>query len=184
MEESPWFFNNWHELGRGATLAILAYTGFIVFLRISGPRTLAKMNVFDFVFVVALGSILSHVIMDPRTSLLKGLAAVATLILLQFIISCITRVSSPLEKFINGEPILLFFKGKFLESPMRRERVTEEEIRAAIRAKGLGPVEAVHAVVLETDGTFSVVWRMADKSESSLCDVARQEHEIEHAKRQ
>lgn len=184
MEESPWFFSNWHEIGRGATLGVLAYTGFIIFLRISGPRTLAKMNVFDFVFVVALGSILSHVVMDPRTPLVKGLAAVAALILLQFVISWITRVSPPLERIINGEPILLFFKGKFLERPMRRERVTEEEIRAAIRHKGLAPVEAVHAVVLETDGTFSVVWHLADKSESSLCDVGRKEHEIVQSRRE
>src|SRR4051812_3677639 len=118
MEESPWFFGNWHEIGRGAALGVLAYTGFIIFLRISGPRTLAKMNVFDFVFVVALGSMLSHVIMDPRTPLLKGLIAVGVLILLQFAISCIARISPPLERFINGEPILLFFKGKFLEGPM------------------------------------------------------------------
>jgi uncharacterized membrane protein YcaP (DUF421 family) len=181
MDESPMFFKDWAEIGRGAAMAVLAYAGFILFLRISGPRTLAKMNVFDFVFVVALGSTLAHTIMDPRLTLLKGLGAVAVLILLQFTISWLTRHSKVLERIINGEPILLFFKGHFLEDTMRRERVTREEIRAAIRNKGLGPLEVVHAVVLETDGTFSVVWRMVDKAENSLSDVARQEEEVQQA---
>ena len=52
--------------------------------------------------------------------------------------------------------------GRFLHETMRRERVTNEEVRAAIRAQNIAAVETVHAVILETDGTFSVVWRDTD----------------------
>ena len=40
---------------------------------------------------------------------------------------------------------------------MQSERVTEEEILAAIRAQGIADPSGVDAVVLETDGSFSVV---------------------------
>jgi len=67
------FFNNWPDLGRAAVLSVLAYAGFILFLRIAGHRTLSKMNIFDFVFVVALGSTLSTTILSSEVTLSKGL---------------------------------------------------------------------------------------------------------------
>lgn len=168
------FFKNWSELARVAILSLTAYAALITLIRIAGKRTLAKMNVFDFVFVVALGSTLSSTILHKEATLSHGVAASATLIALQVFISWLTRRSHHIERIVNGEPRLLVYRGKFLQEALSRERVTEEEVRAAVRSEGLGPFEAVHAVVLETDGTFSVVWHMAEKSDSSLCDVKKE----------
>ena len=169
------FFKDWAELGRAVAVAVVAYTGFIVFLRSSGKRTLAKMNVFDFVFVVALGSTLADTMLTPDITVSKGLVACVTLILFQLILSKLTTASKPLEKLINGEPTLLMFRGQFLEDVMKKERVTEEEIRAAARAHGLASMDKVEAVVLETDGTFAVVWHNVEGSQSALIDITGQE---------
>ncbi|HTD86693.1 MAG TPA: YetF domain-containing protein [Candidatus Binatia bacterium] len=173
MGDLPIFFKDWGELARVVVLSLTAYLALITLIRLAGKRTLAKMNVFDFVFVVALGSTLSTTIMHKEVTLSHGVAATATLIAVQVLISWLTRRSHQVERIVNGEPRLLIYRGKFVEDALSRERVTEEEVRAAVRAAGLGPFESVHAVVLETDGTFSVVWHMAEKSESSLCDVRR-----------
>lgn len=58
---------------------------------------------------------------------------------------------------IKAEPALLLYRGKFLKGPMKRERVLENEIEAALRENGISSVEATHAVILETDGSFSVI---------------------------
>ena len=176
------FFKNWDELWRAALLALIAYVCFVVFLRVSGKRTLVKMNVFDFVIVVALGSTLADIILTPDITVSKGLVACGTLILIQFIISWTTTRSPRIEKFINGEPTLLMHRGEFLRDVMKQERVTEEEIRSAIRAHGLASVEPVQSVILETDGSFSVVWQMVDKSHSGLADVAEQSKEQDRKK--
>src|SRR5215213_7455400 len=131
MNILPWFFENWRELARTALLALVAYAALIVLIRLAGKRTLAKMNVFDFVFVVALGSTLSATILQRDITLSHGLVATTTLILTQVAISWATLQSSRVEKLINGEPALLVFKGRFLDTPMKRERVTQEELRAA-----------------------------------------------------
>lgn len=175
--ESPMFFKNWAELGRAALLAIVAYSGFIILLRSSGKRTLAKMNVFDFVFVVALGSMLAQTILTPDITVSKGLVACVTLILFQMVLSWLASRSGPLEKIINGDPSLLFFRGQFLKDIMKGERVTEEEIRAAIRAQSLGSMDEVEAVVLETDGTFAVIWQKTEGSQSAMTDLTGQENE-------
>ena len=62
-----------------------------------------------------------------------------------------------LESLVKNEPALLVHLGKFLPEAMRRERVTESEIRSAVRGSGFSDIEPGLSVVLETDGTFSVV---------------------------
>jgi uncharacterized membrane protein YcaP (DUF421 family) len=52
---------------------------------------------------------------------------------------------------------LLLHKGALLPASLRRARVSEDEVRAALRAGGLAAMESAHAVVLETDGSFSVI---------------------------
>jgi uncharacterized membrane protein YcaP (DUF421 family) len=173
MGEEPIFFKSWGDLARVAILAASAYVGFLVILRVSGKRALAKMNVFDFVFVVALGSMLADTILFPDSTVAKGLTAMTVLILIQIVLSWIQTKSKSIEEFINGQPTLLFFQGKFLRDNMRKQRVTEEELRASVRAESLGDMAAVHAIVMETDGAFSIIWHKTENSDSVLCDVQR-----------
>jgi uncharacterized membrane protein YcaP (DUF421 family) len=72
---------------------------------------------------------------------------------------------------ITGEPSLLLFRGQYLEAALRRTRVTEEEIRAAVRSEGLPAIEDVQAVVLETDGSFSVIGGTDGRRLSSLSGI-------------
>jgi len=151
------FFNNWQELLRVLIVGVLAYASLVVFLRISGKRTLAKMNAFDLVVTVALGSTLATILLNKDVSLAEGLLALALLIGLQFVIAWLSIRSPRVESLVKSEPAMLFHQGRFLHQTMRRERVTESEVRAAIRSQGITRLEAVTAVVLETDGTFSVI---------------------------
>jgi uncharacterized membrane protein YcaP (DUF421 family) len=165
------FFHGWSQAGRALVLAVLAYLTLVILLRVTGKRTLTKLNVFDFVFVVALGSALSTTILSPDVSLVDGIITLGTLIGLQILLSWLCVRSHWLDKVINGLPVLLMHRGKFLRDVMQRERVTEEEIRAAIRNAGVGDIDAADSVVLETDGTFSVVHQHTDSSRSALSDV-------------
>jgi uncharacterized membrane protein YcaP (DUF421 family) len=46
-----------------------------------------------------------------------------------------------------------------IEAALKRERVTPEEIAAAARGSGYGELDEVDTVLLETDGSFSVIGR-------------------------
>jgi uncharacterized membrane protein YcaP (DUF421 family) len=63
------------------------------------------------------------------------------------------------RRFVTGEPQLVLHRGEFLHRTLRRVRVLEDEVRAAVRSQGVARLEEVEAVVLETDGSFSVVSR-------------------------
>lgn len=153
------FFNGWETLLRTLVIGVLAYAVLIVFLRVSGKRTLSKMNAFDFVVTIALGSTLATILLNKDVSLAEGALAFAVLIGLQFLVTWLAVRFPWVRKAVTGEPTLLYHNGAFLEHAMRSARVTDEEIRAAVRAAGAPEMDAVADVVLETDGTFSVVRR-------------------------
>ncbi len=169
MEEI--FFNSWTGLLRVLIVGVLAYVSLVVFVRISGKRTLAKMNAFDLVVTVALGSTLATILLSKDVPLAEGLLALALLIGLQYLIAWLSIRSRKVESLVKSEPAMLFHQGQFLHQSMRHERVTESEVRAAIRSEGIAGLDGVVAVVLETDGTFSVVKGEKASSSSSLKDV-------------
>ena len=53
-------FQDWGGIVRTVVVGSLAYVTLVLFLRVSGKRTLAKLNAFDLVVTVALGSTLGN----------------------------------------------------------------------------------------------------------------------------
>ena len=151
------FFSSWADLGRVLVAGPLAYVALVLFLRVSGKRTLTKLNAFDLVVTVALGSTLATILLSKSVSLAEGLLALGLLIALQFIITW-TAVRSPwFAGLVKSEPTLLVRHGQFLDGALRSQRVTRDEVLAALRADGTADLAAVAAVVLETDGSVSIL---------------------------
>ena len=151
------FFNSGYDLMQVLVKGTLAYLALIAILRVSGKRTLSKMNAFDLVVTVALGSTLATILMSKDVSLADGLLALLLLISLQYLIAWMAVRTKVVDHLIKSEPTLLLHQGKFLREKMKAERVTESEVESAIRAQGIGTIDAVAAVILETDGSFTVI---------------------------
>lgn len=161
------FFNDWYGPLRILVVGPLAYFTLVILLRVSGNRTLSKMNAFDLVVTVALGSTLATALLTKQVPFLEGALALAVLIGLQFILTSLSVRSELVMRVVKGEPVLLVHRGRLLRGAMYRERVIEAEILQAVREMGLVSLDQVEAVVLETDGTFSVVEKSNGSDESS-----------------
>ncbi|MFH5836269.1 DUF421 domain-containing protein [Proteiniclasticum sp. C24MP] len=134
----------------------------ILFLRISGKRSLSKMNAFDLIITVALGSTFATVMLDNSIALMEGMAALGLLISMQYVVTYTAVRSKRMRKLIKSDPTLLYYEGEFLEQNMKKERILEDEIRQHVRNAGYGSYEEVSAVVLETDGTLSVMGSLGE----------------------
>jgi len=156
------FFDDWAGLGRAAGTGVTAYIGLIVLLRLTGKRTLSKMNAFDLVVTVALGSILATALLSKDVPLLEGLTGFAVLAVLQLIVTWLSVRSAAVRRLVRAEPALLYYRGEFRRPTLRAERVTESEVYQAVRASGHGDRGRVGAVVLESDGSLSVVTSGSD----------------------
>ncbi|HYO69404.1 MAG TPA: YetF domain-containing protein [Archangium sp.] len=164
------FFDSWSDLGRVALVGVCAYAALVLMLRLSGNRTLSKLNAFDLVVTVALGSTLATVLLSKDVSLTEGMLAFAVLIGLQFLVTWTSVRSSRINHLVKSEPMLLFHQGRFLPGAMRRARVVEQEVMAVLRQQGVTRLDAIEAVVLETDGSMSVL-RRPDEPPETLSHV-------------
>jgi uncharacterized membrane protein YcaP (DUF421 family) len=165
------FFDGWEGVARTVVVGVLAYAILVAVLRTTGKRTLAKMNAFDLVVTVAIGSILATILLAEDVALAEGATAFVLLAALQYAVATGTVRSPMLRDLVKSSPRALVLDGRRIPEALRDERVTPEEIDAALRSAGLGDVSLAAAVVLETDGSFSVVPREAAGGGSSLASL-------------
>lgn len=137
--------------------SVAIYFCLIFLIRFFGKRSLGKWNSFDFVMNVAMGSIVATTLLSKDVELINGVIALFTLIFLQFMVTWTSVRSQTFTKLLKSEPTLLFYNGEFIQKNMKKERVAESEVYAAIREQGDSSIENVGGVVLETDGNLSVI---------------------------
>ncbi len=166
------FFDSLQGLLRVVVVSALAYAFLILVLRLAGKRSLAKLNAFDLVVTVALGSTLATILLSRDVALVEGVLAFCMLALLQWMVSRLSISSRRFRSLVRSQPRLLVEDGQLREAAMVSERVTPAEIDAAIRNAGVGRIEDVAAVVLETDGSMSVI-RRSDEELTALRSVRR-----------
>lgn len=152
-------FDGWSSIGRVVLAGVCAYAVLVALLRVSGKRTLAKLNAFDLVITVALGSTLSAVLTSRQLSLAAGVTALGTLVALQWIVAWTAIRWRGFDRMVKSSPRVLFHAGGFERDAMRDERVTEDEIRSAVRQASVQGLEEVESVVLESSGDLSVIAR-------------------------
>ena len=101
----PIFFSGWDSLLRTLVVGVLAYAALVVILRASGNRTLSKMNAFDFVVTIALGSTLATVLLSKSVALAEGVFALALLVALQFAVTWSSVRAGWVRRLVTGEAV-------------------------------------------------------------------------------
>lgn len=150
-------FTGIEAIGRTLLVGLCAYVGLVAVLRITGKRTLSKMNAFDLVVTVALGSTLATILLSKDVALAEGMTAFLLLAGAQFAVTWTSLRSGRFRRWIKAEPRTLLRDGEILQDSLIAERVTREEIEAAVRGSGYSDLSKMALVTLETDGSMSVV---------------------------
>ncbi|WP_102261457.1 DUF421 domain-containing protein [Mesobacillus jeotgali] len=163
-------FNSWDAVWRTLVVGVLAYSALVLLLRVSGKKTLSKMNAFDLIVTVALGSTLATILLNKNVALVEGISAFFILITLQYLVAWLSIRSDGFKRLIKSDPKLIFYQGKYLKENIVKERVLEVEILQAARSSGINSMNQVEAVVLETDGSISVI-KKSDSKTNTLDNV-------------
>lgn len=157
----PIFFDGWTSLGRIAISAVFVFIVVVLLIRITGKRITSKMNNFDWIVTVAVGSIVASAILLKDVVVLDALVAIGALFAIQYTVTRASVLSERAEDAVKAEPTLLFREGLYLEAAMANQRVTQREVNAAVRSAGIATMADVAAVILETNANFSVIPRSA-----------------------
>ncbi|MGF1550158.1 MAG: DUF421 domain-containing protein [Sphingomonadaceae bacterium] len=153
------WFTSFERLQEVFLSALVMYVAIVAMVRIAGKRTSAQMNNFDWIMTVATGALAAAGILSPDVSLSEALVALAALLLCQAITTYAMMRSKRIARLVKARPRLLTHEGRVLADAMRRERVSEAELHAALREAGLASPEEADWVVIEADGRLSVIAR-------------------------
>lgn len=155
------WFDSWSGIFRVIVVGAAAYVFLIAALRVFGKRTLSQMNAFDFIVTVALGSTLATILLSSNVAWVEGVTALLLLAVLQFLVAWLSTKWGLFHRAVTARPALLVSEGKICDGATRANRVTESQVMQAIRSGGYGDITLVAAVVLETNGTLSVIGQNA-----------------------
>lgn len=151
------FFQSWNELSRVAITAVLTYVLCVALISFFGKRASAKMNNFDWIVTVAMGSILGSSVLLKKVVLAEVLLGLFILLGLQFLFNKLSAYFEISRRTMKKSPALLYFNGEYIDKALQHERVTRDEVRTSIRSRGLIDEEDVSAVILEPNGELSVI---------------------------
>lgn len=172
MNPVIFLFGGWEPILRILFVGTFGYLALGLLVRLMGKRTLAQMDAFDFVITITLGASFGRILTAENVSLAEAVTTFALLVVLQYVVSW-TKLRSPaLARVFTARPALLFFRGEFLREAMRREQVTDRDLRSALRQHGIGSFAPVEAIVLEPAGSFTVITKDQAGDGAALQDMA------------
>lgn len=169
------FFSGWDGIIRTVIVGVPAYFALVLILRISGKRSLAQMNAFDLIVTVSLGSTLATMMLSKSVALAEGITALALLLFLQFVITWLSVRFNAFRKLVRSDPSLLYHNNAFVDEAMMRQRVSRDEVLQIVRSKGITDMSEVGSVIMETDGSFSVLPASQGNAEKLLSSVSEKE---------
>ena len=145
----PW----WEVILRG----VIVYLFLIVLLRMTGKRQIGQMAPFDLVLLLVLSNAVQNAMNGGDNSVISGMISAVTLVGINWVVGLLTYKSKRLEALVEGRPEVLIHNGKLFEQALQHTKITHHELMVALRAGGCATVEDVHAAMLETDGSISVI---------------------------
>lgn len=166
----PVLLDQQSDLIRVILSAPILYLAIVLLVRLSGKRATSQMNNFDWIVTVAIGSLVGSGIVLKDVTVIESAAGVATLLLLQWLLTKGVLHSVWISKLVKAAPVVLLEEGQFREKTMRRERVTKREVMSSLRENGLVDPEDAQWVILETDASMSVIPRIENRSKLRAVD--------------
>ncbi|MFI5135910.1 MAG: DUF421 domain-containing protein, partial [Chitinophagales bacterium] len=137
---------------------VMAIVSIVFFIRIFGKKELSQLSITDLVFILLISNAVQNAMVNGDwQSFFMGIVAASTLFILNSILKMITYRNPHLRRWIFGQPTVLIEDGKMYSDNLTKEKISEDELMAAIREHGVDKIEDVKLAMLENDGSISVV---------------------------
>jgi len=137
--------------------SIVVYLFVILAIRFFGKKELSQLSVIDLVFVLLISNSVQNAMVGSDSTLLGGLVAAATLFIVNYIFKQFMYHFPKFSRLIQGESVLLIYKGKPIRENITKSMLTMDELMEAIREHGVRAIEDVDLAILEVDGNISVL---------------------------
>ncbi|MGB5983136.1 MAG: YetF domain-containing protein [Nonlabens sp.] len=156
-ELGKWLSTDWDTAIIIVLSVLMIFAVLIIYVRIAGLRTFAKMTSFDFATTVAIGSILASISINPGDTVGNGMVALAAIIGFQIVFALLQRRFKIFKKIATNKPVLIMHNGKILYDNLAKVNLIESELMSKLREANVLRINEVKAVVFESTGEVSVL---------------------------
>jgi len=133
---------------------MIVYLFLVVFLRIFGKRELAQLNPFDLVVLLSLSNTVQNAMIGNDNSVSGGVIGALSLLTVNWALTRVLFHSPRLNTALEGNQTVLIRNGVVDWEAMKREALTELELRSVLHKQGFNSFEEVEKCVLEPNGNF------------------------------
>ncbi|MBO7746827.1 DUF421 domain-containing protein [Paenibacillus sp. MWE-103] len=137
--------------------SVIAILLLLLIAKLLGKQTVSNMTFLDFVTGITLGSIAGNLAFNLKIKAVYMVLALVFAAGTSFLLSVVALKSRRLRKWISGSPTVLVEGGRILEANMRKIRYSLDSLDQALREQGIFDIGEVDYVVLEDNGTLSVL---------------------------
>lgn len=166
-------------------IAAIVLRTFVIYLvvllgvRLSGKREVGQMTPFDLTLLLLISNSVQNAMTGPDNSLIGGIAAALTLLLMNYVIAELSGANRRFRKFVQGQPSLLIHDGQVITAHMAKEHVSMDELERALRERGISSYHEVALGVLEVDGSISCL-KYDDLNPSAHTHLVRRKYLQKH----
>jgi len=158
----------WDSLLHSSYLSILfravaVYLFIVVAIRLFGKKELTQLSVTDLLFILLISNAVQNAMVGPDTSLAGGILAATALFAVNYLLKQILYRNQKISNFVQGQAVLLIYKGVVQEDHLKKVEITLEELKAAVREHGVEDFASVDLAVLEVDGNISIISHNVEK---------------------
>ena len=137
--------------------AVIIYVVFFIGLRLFGKRELGQFTTFDLVLVLLVANALQPAITGPDNSVTGGVIIITILLVFNRMVALVRNRWPWFDALIDPPPTVVVQDGEISKPALEKEGLSETDVEMAIREHGIDKLSDVKQVVLENDGSISVV---------------------------
>src|SRR5215218_8679648 len=157
---------------------ILIYAFLAIALRLAGKRELAQLNSLDFIVLLAVANAVQNGIIGDDVSVTGAVLGASALFVLNGVLAVLLFRSPRLRILAEGSPRVLIRMGVMDNEALRKERLTVDQLMAAIATQGAGGLDDVEEAVLEPNGTIVARMKEMDRDAMRFMDLSNQLDEL------
>ena len=159
QKESPLSDNMFHlhlPLLEKILRPVIVYLCLILFLRLFGKRELAQLNPFDLVVLLCLSNTVQNAIIGDDNTVSGGIVGVFSLLSINYLLTRLLFRLPGINRVIEGNETVLIRQGKVDWEALKKEALTELDLKTVLHRQGLADYSEVERCVLEASGNFFV----------------------------
>ena len=140
---------------RGTAMYLFLFLLFRVVVR----RRVGAIGMADILILVIIADAAQNAMSGEYKSVTEGAILVGTIIFWNMAIDWVNFRVPALRPWLEPPPMLLIQNGRILHRNLRHEYLTEDELKAKLREKGVKDYSEVAEAHMESDGNVSVIKR-------------------------